>query len=277
MAGVAKVQDDKHDRPVLPSELHDDDQCRFGSVYVLPASRRQRERAEVQQRFLRINRTRADAADGQRRCGIEWRLPRFMLLCLASSHMVWESCPGRRPLPRLSLPTQRVSAVEWPALAWVAFVSGACWGCWGFAEVWWFGLVLLTRGPLLSVPSVVAPNMPAVQFVCLLAIMSFGEVMQVRFRVSKDRQLRLLSLQLQVWYLPWKAPILNLVDGVTNLLLVLLLAIGLGRLGPDPEGGPEVLDSLAATISAMMILCWHLLACYSFQDPWTRSWAEQDG
>ncbi|CAE7831424.1 unnamed protein product, partial [Symbiodinium sp. KB8] len=83
-------------------------------------------------------------------------------------------------------------------------------------NVWWFGLVLLTRGPLLSMPAVAAPNMPAVQFVCLLGIL-------------------LLSLQLQVWYLPWKAPILNLVDGVTNLLLVMLLAIGLGRLGPDPE------------------------------------------
>eukprot|EP00439_Symbiodinium_sp_Y106_P085235 s126_g27.t3 len=124
-------------------------------------------------------------------------------------------------------------------------------------NVWWFGLVLLTRGPLLSVPSVVAPNMPAVQFVCLLAIM-------------------LLSLQLQVWYLPWKAPILNLVDGVTNLLLVLLLAIGLGRLGPDPEGGPEVLDSLAATISAMMILCWHLLACSGFQESRQKHMQEKE-
>ncbi|OLQ02861.1 hypothetical protein AK812_SmicGene14236 [Symbiodinium microadriaticum] len=102
-------------------------------------------------------------------------------------------------------------------------------------NVWWFGLVLLTRGPLLSMPAVAAPNMPAVQFVCLLGIL-------------------LLSLQLQVWYLPWKAPILNLVDGVTNLLLVMLLAIGLGRLGPDPEDGPEVLDSLAAAISAMMMM-----------------------
>ncbi|CAE7031767.1 unnamed protein product, partial [Symbiodinium sp. CCMP2456] len=101
-------------------------------------------------------------------------------------------------------------------------------------NVWWFGLVLLTRGPLLSMPAVAAPNKPAVQFVCLLGIL-------------------LLSLQLQVWYLPWKAPILNLVDGVTNLLLVMLLAIGLGRLGPDPEDGPAVLDSLAAAISAMMM------------------------
>eukprot|EP00439_Symbiodinium_sp_Y106_P060372 s666_g8.t3 len=101
-------------------------------------------------------------------------------------------------------------------------------------NVWWFGLVLVTRGPLLSMPAVAAPNMPAVQLVCLSGIL-------------------LLFLQLQIWYLPWKAPILNLVDGVTNLLLVMLLASGLGRLGPDPGGGPAVLDSLAAAISAMMM------------------------
>ena len=33
----------------------------------------------------------------------------------------------------------------------------------------------------------------------------------------------------------------------------MLLASGLGRLGPDPGGGPAVLDSLAAAISAMMM------------------------
>ncbi|CAE7297920.1 unnamed protein product [Symbiodinium sp. CCMP2592] len=102
-------------------------------------------------------------------------------------------------------------------------------------NVWWFGLVLIARGPLLSMPAVAAPNMPAVQSVCLLGIL-------------------LLSLQLQVWYLPWKAPVLNVVDGVTNLLLVMLLAVGLGRLGSDPEGGPAVLDSMASAIYVMMML-----------------------
>ena len=101
-------------------------------------------------------------------------------------------------------------------------------------NVWWFGLVLLLRSPLLSMPAVVAPNMPAVQFVWRL-----GTV--------------LLSLQLQVWYLPWKAPILNLVDAVASSLLVMLLAIGLGRLGTDPDGGPAVLDNLAAAVSAIMM------------------------
>ena len=132
------------------------------------------------------------------------------------------------------------------------------------SEVWWFGLVLLTRGPLLSMPAVAAPNMPAVQFVCLLGILSFGSSEQRTHElhelnrsheVTYLKQLRLLSLQLQVWYQPWKAPILNLVDGVTNILLVMLLAVGLGRLdaGTDAGGTEVVLNGLAAIISAMMM------------------------
>ena len=60
-------------------------------------------------------------------------------------------------------------------------------------NVWWFGLVLLARGPLLSLPGVLATNMPSLRLTLMLGIL-------------------LASGGLQLWYLPWKAPILNLVD-----------------------------------------------------------------
>ena len=60
-------------------------------------------------------------------------------------------------------------------------------------NVWWFGLVLLARGPLLALPGVLATNMPSLRLTLMLGIL-------------------LASGGLQLWYLPWKAPILNLVD-----------------------------------------------------------------
>lgn len=60
-------------------------------------------------------------------------------------------------------------------------------------NVWWFGLILLARGPLLSLPGVIATNMPSLRLTLMLGIL-------------------LASGGLQLWFLPWKAPILNLVD-----------------------------------------------------------------
>ena len=66
-------------------------------------------------------------------------------------------------------------------------------------NVWWFGLVLLARGPLLSLPGVVATNMPSLRLTLMLGIL-------------------LVSGGLQLWFLPWKAPILNLVDAPRPLV-----------------------------------------------------------
>ena len=113
-------------------------------------------------------------------------------------------------------------------------------------DVWWYGITLLTRGPLLSLPVVFAPNYPVIQLVCLLAIM-------------------LASFFAQLWFLPWKAPILNLVDGITNAQLIVLLGLGLGRVEAD---GPSVsfLDYVASITSASittLLLFLMLLALLS--------------
>ncbi|CAK8993649.1 unnamed protein product [Durusdinium trenchii] len=75
-------------------------------------------------------------------------------------------------------------------------------------STWWFGLTLLIRGPLLSFPAVVATNSPGIN----LTMMFF--VLQISFA-------------LQLYFLPWKAPILNIVDATATSLFLMLLAISL--------------------------------------------------
>eukprot|EP00434_Breviolum_minutum_P005159 symbB.v1.2.004548.t1/scaffold245.1/size253980/5 len=74
-------------------------------------------------------------------------------------------------------------------------------------DVGWFGIVTLSRGLLLSLPSVVASNSPNVQLVLLHSVM-------------------LLSLAFQGYFQPWKAPMLNLLDSLTQALLLTLVGQG---------------------------------------------------
>lgn len=73
---------------------------------------------------------------------------------------------------------------------------------------WWFGLVILARGPILSLGPVIAPNAEALQILVMSCTM-------------------LISLCLQLWFLPWKVPLLNLVDAVSTALFLLLLGVSL--------------------------------------------------
>ena len=41
----------------------------------------------------------------------------------------------------------------------------------GRPDVWWFGVILLARGPLLSLPAVVATDMPALTLALMLGIL----------------------------------------------------------------------------------------------------------
>ncbi|CAJ1446152.1 unnamed protein product, partial [Effrenium voratum] len=100
------------------------------------------------------------------------------------------------------------------------------------ADVWWFGLVLLARGPLLSLPAVVATNMPALNLTLMLAIL-------------------LTSLGVQMWFLPWKSPILNLIDAVTIGLMVLLLAISLGMANTTAD--LDILQICATVVSFCIV------------------------
>jgi len=117
-------------------------------------------------------------------------------------------------------------------------------------DVWWWGLPLLLRGPLLAMTVVLAPDTPALQVVgCQTILMVF--------------------MAAQVYNWPWKAPILNVVDFVVCFLLSLLVVIT-GFYVPAVTG--EVLDTFQALsmailvclmgVVALMILCAVLALFY---------------
>eukprot|EP00913_Durusdinium_trenchii_P020849 g19588.t1 len=71
-------------------------------------------------------------------------------------------------------------------------------------DSWWFGLPLLARGPLLSLPVVFATDYPPIQVIAIAMIMS-----------------GLLVLQMHFW--PWKVPVLNLTDCIVSFGITLLV------------------------------------------------------
>ena len=95
-------------------------------------------------------------------------------------------------------------------------------------STWWFGLISLARGPLLSLPVVLSPNVPGIQLALMLCVL-------------------LVSFTWQLWFLPWKAPVLNLVDAVSTGLFLILLAISL-HLESAVEGSLSFLDSFGAGV-----------------------------
>lgn len=100
----------------------------------------------------------------------------------------------------------------------------------------WFGLVLLARGMLLSLPVVFATNMPGLHLMLMLGIQQAYSYMQL-------------------WFHPWKSPILNLGDAVSTGLLVSLLATSLACL----DTCPDILQTLRAVVSLMLITSLVLL------------------
>ena len=93
----------------------------------------------------------------------------------------------------------------------------------------WF---LLARGPLLVLPGVLATNTPSLRLTLMNMILQ-------------------TSLVLQVWYLPWKAPILNLVDALSMSLLVMLVNVALGYADNSGRFATEVLQSLGTVTCAL--------------------------
>ena len=87
--------------------------------------------------------------------------------------------------------------------------------------MWWFGLLVLTRGLLLSFPAVVASNIPNLVVVLMFSV-------------------QLVYVLTVAWFTPWKARVLNLADCITGGLFVLLLALAL-----------EIVDAEAATTNPL--------------------------
>ncbi|CAK9094254.1 Ephrin_rec_like domain-containing protein, partial [Durusdinium trenchii] len=100
-------------------------------------------------------------------------------------------------------------------------------------DVWWFGLILLARGPFLSLPAIVLTGLPGFHLATMVMVL-------------------LLCLCLQIWFLPWKAPILNLVDALSNGFFVLLLAVSLAFLEVASEEERHLLEGTAVVFSVAM-------------------------
>ena len=71
-------------------------------------------------------------------------------------------------------------------------------------DSWWFGVPLLVRGPLLSMPVVLATDYPPVQIMVITAVMA-----------------TFLVMQMLAW--PWKVPMLNLTDCVITFCITLMV------------------------------------------------------
>eukprot|EP00913_Durusdinium_trenchii_P013538 g12709.t1 len=89
---------------------------------------------------------------------------------------------------------------------------------------------------LLSLPVVFATNMPGLHLMLMLGIQQAYSYMQL-------------------WFHPWKSPILNLGDAVSTGLLVSLLATSLACL----DTCPDILQTLRAVVSLMLITSLVLL------------------
>eukprot|EP00434_Breviolum_minutum_P002789 symbB.v1.2.002451.t1/scaffold99.1/size346285/7 len=97
-------------------------------------------------------------------------------------------------------------------------------------DVWWYGVPLLVRGPLLALTVVIAPDTPALQVLfCQIILLSY------------------MSLQLYHW--PWKAPILNVVDFLSCFLITFLVVVT-GFYIPAVTGD---LESTFATLSTIVL------------------------
>jgi len=110
----------------------------------------------------------------------------------------------------------------------VTFVGVCAWGAWhiprwslthsdriwAFAflisrfrmDRWWYGVPVLLRFPLLSLCPVLATDFPPAQAAMVVTVLMAG-------------------LLLHICFLPWKVPVVNLVDGCLQAMLLLLVAI----------------------------------------------------
>ena len=79
--------------------------------------------------------------------------------------------------------------------------------------------------------------------------------------VSSKISTRLGSLCLQLWFLPWKSPILNLVDGLSVSLLVMLLAGSLGYADNNGADASKVLSLFGTVISSFMVVILLGMVC----------------
>jgi len=73
-------------------------------------------------------------------------------------------------------------------------------------DCWWWGLVLMIRAVLMSLAPVVATDDSRVQMLLIIATLS-------------------IAMALQIYFWPWKVPLLNMLDAVISVCLMLVMMI----------------------------------------------------
>lgn len=109
---------------------------------------------------------------------------------------------------------------------------------------WWFGLIIVGRGQLLSLPVVFATNMPNLHLMIMLSVQQ-------------------LYTNLQLWCQPWKSPILNLGDATATSLLLSLLATSLACI----DSCNRVMQTLRMIVSIGLVASLGILVsttCFNF-------------
>ena len=113
-------------------------------------------------------------------------------------------------------------------------------------DSWWFGVPLLVRGPLLSLPVVLATDYPPVQIMTITGVMVVFLVACLNSSSKASSKASEVMLML-AW--PWKVPMLNLTDCVVTFCITLLVTTS--SLFLPPVEGP--MKAFAHSISTAML------------------------
>jgi len=103
-------------------------------------------------------------------------------------------------------------------------------------DVWWYGLVLIFRGPMLSLPAVILTDSARGQLLALTVVLIVT-----------------LMLQLAVW--PWKTPIVNVMDALISALLILTIATAGAFLPPASAATMDAFSTLSMAFVVLLGAC----------------------
>ena len=100
-------------------------------------------------------------------------------------------------------------------------------------DSWWFGVLLLLRGPLMSLPIALATDYPPVQVMSVMLVF-----------------LVILVIQANAW--PWKVPLLNVLDCFIGFCVTMLVASNSLYLGGLEGSMKDFADGAGSVIMGMM-------------------------
>ena len=105
-------------------------------------------------------------------------------------------------------------------------------------DSWWFGVALLARGPLMSLPIALATDYPPIQIMAVMLIFLLFLVMETR-----------------AW--PWKVPLLNVLGSFTGLCITILVASNALHIGTVEGAMKQFADVLGTATMGLLgtVIC----------------------